>query len=501
MKRVIVFLVVLCALAPARGGEPEKIAKTIAPFLDEQAFAVVRMDLAGANTDAILQKVAGLGLPVEEMQRKLVKHWHAEVRKAGAREGYLVWSLADRLGQPFGVIPTKGEEEARTLAGAIKTVLSERESAEAAGAVVLVGSKNALARLEKIKAGSFPDLAKAFAAAGESTFQAVVVPPTTVRRAALELIPNLPPQLGNVPVSVVDKGILWLGLGVNIAPKMSIRYVIKSRDETAARDLAKLVDTFLQTLMVAMDAKETLPGWIKVLPQLSPKAQGDRVVLALDDQTITKLLVPALEQVRGAAGRAQSANNLKQMGLAMHNYVDTFKSLPAHASFDKDGKPLLSWRVHILPFVEGQELYKEFHLDEPWDSEHNKQLIARMPPIYRSPLSKAGAGKTTYLVPVGKHALFGGKKGLNFPRDVPDGTSNTIMVVETNDGDAVIWTKPADYKVDVENPRTGLLRPGAKGFHVGMADGSVRFISSQISLETLRAAFTRDGGEVLGNDF
>src|SRR5438445_3414044 len=101
------------------------------------------------------------------------------------------------------------------------------------------------------------------------------------------------------------------------------------------------------------------------------------------------------------------------MGIAMHQYVDTFKSLPAHASVDKDGKALLSWRVHILPFVEQDALYKEFHLDEPWDSAHNKELIARIPPIYRSPQSRAGAGKTTYLVPVGKHALFGGKKGLN----------------------------------------------------------------------------------------
>lgn len=499
MKKLVAFLAVVCVLAPAHSGEPEKSAKAVAPFLDEQAFAVVRVDLAGADVDAVLQKLVGLGIPVKEMEQNLVKHWRAEMLKAGGREGYLVWSLADRLGEPFAVIPTKGDDEARTLADAIRTGLPA--DSKASGAVVLVGSKNTLARLSNVKAASFPDLSKAFAAAGESTFQAIVVPPATVRKAVMELIPNLPAQFGNVPVAVVDKGIVWLALGVNVAPKMSIRYVVQSRDEAAAKDLAKLADTSLQGLMISTDVKETFPDWIKVLPQLSPKAQGDRVVLALDDQTITKLLLPALDKVREAAARTQSANNLKQMGLAMHGYVDTFRSLPAHASYDKDGKPLLSWRVHILPFVEGQELYKQFHLDEPWDSEHNKQLIDRMPPIYRSPLSKAGAGKTTYLVPVGKHALFGDKKGLNFPRDVPDGTSNTIMVVETNDDNAVIWTKPTDYKVDVENPRKSLLRPRATGFYVGMADGSVRFISSQISLETLRAAFTRDGGEVLGNDF
>src|SRR5260370_4929892 len=75
------------------------------------------------------------------------------------------------------------------------------------------------------------------------------------------------------------------------------------------------------------------------------------------------------------ASDRQCANNLKQIGLALHNYNDAYARLPAVANFDKQGKPLLSWRVHLLPFIEQEDLYKEFHLDEPWDSEHNKQLI------------------------------------------------------------------------------------------------------------------------------
>jgi hypothetical protein len=499
MKKFVVFLAFVCVLAPVQSGEPEKRAETIAPFLDEQAYAVVRVDLAGADVDAILKKIADLGIPMKDVDRAQIKHWHGEILKAGAREAYLVWSMADALGEPFAVIPAKGEDEARTLAGAIKPflVLDSRT----VGGVVLVGSKGAITRLGQVKAASFPDLTKAFSAAGEATFQAVVIPPITVRRAVKELIPNLPAQFGDVPVSVVDKGVVWIALGVNIAPKMSVNYVIKSRDAAAAKDLAKLADTFIQSLAIASDVRES-PQWLKVVPRLIPKARADRVVLALDDETVTKLLLPALDKVKDSSGRMQSVNNLKQMGLAMHNYADTFKSLPAYASFDKDGKPLLSWRVHLLPFLDQDALYKEFHLDEPWDSEHNKALIARIPPVYRSPLAKkAGPGKTIYQVPLGKHALFGGKKELNFPRDVPDGTSNTIMVVETSDDNAVIWTKPADFKSDVENPLKGLLRPGAKGFHVGMADGSVRVISSQVTLATLRAAFTRDGGEVLGSDF
>jgi len=499
MKKLSAFLVLVCVLAPARSGEPEKSAKAIAPFLDEQAFAVIRVDVAGADVDAILQKLVGFGFPLGEMERKQVRHWRSELVKAGAKDAFIVWSLADRLGEPFAVIPSDGEEAARALSGVIRGSLPL--DSEAAGASVLIGSKEAVARLRDIKAASFPVLGKAFAAAGEGTFQAIVIPPSTLRRAVTEIIPKLPKELGEVPVSVVDRGIVWMAASVNISPRMSIRYVVQSRDETAAKNLAELAGRFVQTLMTSTDAKEMLPEWLKVYPQLAPKAQGDRVVLDIDDQTISKVLVPALEKIKEASARAQSTNNVKQIVLAMHNYVDVYKSLPAYASFDKDGKSLLSWRVHILPFVEGAELYRQFHLDEPWDSEHNKKLIARMPAVYRSPLAKAGEGKTTYLLPLGKQALFGGKKGLIFPREVPDGTSNTIMVVESNDDNAVIWTKPADYKVEVENPLKGLLRPGARGLTVGMADGSVRIISNSITLETLRAAFTRNGGEVLGNDW
>ena len=109
----------------------------------------------------------------------------------------------------------------------------------------------------------------------------------------------------------------------------------------------------------------------------------------------------------GAAEKSQSTNNLKQIALAMHNFNSTYRSFPAAYSTSKDGKPLLSWRVQILPYIEEGPLYGEFHLDEPWDSEHNKQLIPRMPRIYAAPGSKAAKEfKTNYLVPRGDDTIF-----------------------------------------------------------------------------------------------
>ena len=122
------------------------------------------------------------------------------------------------------------------------------------------------------------------------------------------------------------------------------------------------------------------------------------------------LMLPAVSSSRSAARRMQSSNQLKQIALAMHNYAQANRKFPPAYTSDKDGKPLLSWRVLILPFVEQDGLYKQFHLDEPWDSEHNKKLIANMPSTYKSPGSKvSGEGKTNYLTVRGKNTIFPGK--------------------------------------------------------------------------------------------
>jgi hypothetical protein len=211
------------------------------------------------------------------------------------------------------------------------------------------------------------------------------------------------------------------------------------------------------------------------------------------------LMLPAVQKVREAAGRSKSFNNLKQMTLAMYNYHDLYNGFPSAAICDKNGKPLLSWRVAILPFIEQDALYKEFHLDEPWDSEHNKKLIARMPNIYALPgVTNPGETTTYYRVFYGNGALFNLGKPVRIS-DISDGTSNTIMIVEA--GESVPWTKPDELEFDPSKALPKLGKQNSKGFAASMADGSVRFINAGISAATLKAAITRAGGEVLGSDF
>lgn len=213
------------------------------------------------------------------------------------------------------------------------------------------------------------------------------------------------------------------------------------------------------------------------------------------------MALPAVSASREAARRIQSTNNMKQISLAIHNYAQAHKVFPPAYTVDKNGKPLLSWRVLLLPYLEGDGISKEFHMDEPWDSPHNKKLLAKMPKVYQSPASKvAGQWKTNYLTVRGKDTMFHGKEPITFA-STRDGLSNTIMTVEVSDARAVEWTRPDDFEYDPKNPMMGLPGLWQGGFNVGLGDGSVRFISSSIRPDTLKALFTRAGGEVVDFDF
>ncbi len=169
---------------------------------------------------------------------------------------------------------------------------------------------------------------------------------------------------------------------------------------------------------------------------------------------------------------------------------------PARATFDKNGKPMLSWRVMILPYLEQQNLYNQFHLDEPWDSAHNKKLLAVMPRTYASPDDeKTLKDHTTYFQGfVGKGTVFEGKKGISLV-DITDGTSNTIMIVEASK--AVPWTKPDDIAYDAAKPLPKLGRGDANTFQAAFCDGSVHALKKTIKPMVLRNLITRDDGNVI----
>jgi prepilin-type processing-associated H-X9-DG protein len=256
----------------------------------------------------------------------------------------------------------------------------------------------------------------------------------------------------------------------------------KLAQETGSKsvgDLAKAVQTGIK------DAKLEQKGTVVTL---NVNVKTDLAVVAAGT-------VQAVQKVREAAARTQSANNLKQLALAMHNYHDVNGAFPPAAIYDKDGKALLSWRVLLLPYIEQDNLYKQFHLDEPWDSEHNKKLLDKMPKTFASPAAaNLREHKSSYLGFAGKGALFDGSKGKRFA-DITDGTSNTIMFIETKDG--VEWSKPGDVPFDPDKPMPKVGGLHANGTNAAFCDGSVRFLAESLKEATLKALVTIAGGEVI----
>jgi Protein of unknown function (DUF1559)/BlaR1 peptidase M56 len=228
---------------------------------------------------------------------------------------------------------------------------------------------------------------------------------------------------------------------------------------------------------------------------------------AVEFADVVKLLTPAVTTARTAAQRAQSVNNLKQIGLAFHNYASANYHFPSPALLGGEQKKFpYSWRVALLPYLEQEPLYRQYHFDEPWDGPHNRTLIEQMPAVYSSPgpdggpSSRANAsyyvftGETTVL---GNPCVPGGKNSDATLSRITDGLSNTILAVESQAN--VPWTKPDDIPFDPNGPIPALGGFWPDAFIVLMTDGSVRTIKKSIDANVLKALITRAGGEVISD--
>ncbi len=244
---------------------------------------------------------------------------------------------------------------------------------------------------------------------------------------------------------------------------------------------------------------DALPGVGKRPTRFASKPGSHLLHLALKRDP--KAEKPDVEKLKNdfplVAAKERSIKNLSQIALAMHLYTnDNNLLLPPAAICDKNGKPLLSWRVALLPYLEQDALYKQFKLDEPWNSEHNKKLSETLLKVY-APVTGRDQTKpvTYYRVFTGKEAGFRGCEAVSLRDFAKDGTSNTILVVEA--GEAVPWTKPDELPYDPKKPlpKLGGLFPDV--FHIVMADRVVRAVKVRFNEKVFRDMITPDGGEAV----
>lgn len=203
-----------------------------------------------------------------------------------------------------------------------------------------------------------------------------------------------------------------------------------------------------------------------------------------------------INAVRSTVLQRQASNNLRQIAYALVQYEATNQRFPPAALTAANGKPGLSWRVAILPMLDENALYRQFRLNEPWDSDHNKALVDRMPSIFEPVGGDAEPGYTQILAVVGKGLAFepDEQRGLRI-REIQDGTSKTIAVVEADDTYAVPWTKPAEYYLPPDNPLIGLGNIWNNGFLAGYFDAHVSPVPV-MDAKSIMPAFTRRGSDL-----
>jgi prepilin-type processing-associated H-X9-DG protein len=214
-------------------------------------------------------------------------------------------------------------------------------------------------------------------------------------------------------------------------------------------------------------------------------------------------VMPPVSGARHAARRAGCQNNLHNIALALQQYETTYGCFPPPYIADTSGKPLHSWRVLLLPYLDQKNLYSQYHFDEPWDGPNNSKLHSTVLKIYQCPahLGKWPTTDTSYAVVVGPKTIWPDQS--KFPIrmvDIIDGTSSTILVVEVaNSG--IHWMEPRDLHISqmpmaINPPRgQGISSEHPHGAHVAFADGSVRLLPDDTPPATLRAALTRNGIE------
>jgi hypothetical protein len=499
----------------------------IAPFVDEQTIGVVRVDLSRLDFDQLLKQAAELTPGGERILAPAVEHFRPMAKRlldSGVEDVYVVVSLADLPQLPFLVLSAPDN----AVAAELETWRAELhvEAIERIGKAVFAGSQRALQRVKSQPPAARPEIARAFSAAGDAAVQVLLLPTADNRRVIEELMPTLPSAVGGGSSKVLTRGAMWAAIGIDLRPRFALELVMQSQDRETA---AALRDKWLAVLQLfEHDARivSAVPQFKELAGLLAPTVKDDRLLLSIDVQgpvlgPLADLLKGSSQALQANARKRRLSGQMKQIGLALHNYHDVYGSFPASASYSAEGKPLLSWRVHILPFIEQMPLYKEFHLDEPWDSEHNRKLIERMPEVYRSknwspeqPTKTCFVGITSEgsVAASRKKAapgaqqdkpapatVFQGREGVKI-QDIPDGTSNTIFVVESDAEHAVIWTKPEDLPFNHEQPTNGFGVDDEGRVSALFCDGSWRRLKATLDAETWRRLLLRNDGEPIPRD-
>ncbi len=328
---------------------------------------------------------------------------------------------------------------------------------------------------------------------------------------------------GNLPMAGIVQHIDQLNLAVDISGKGPYLHDIHAvmQTETAAVQLSALMTGLVQMQKAQIRSVANTPGspipagaaiaLAELYDHVEVMVEGKTVYYRMnkprDVDSFLEQLKPAFAKLFKApkarppmTPRNRNRNRVKYIGLAFHNYHIVYNAFPRYngdANPNPDNAKLgLSWRVHLLPFMDQSALYREFNLNEPWDSETNKILVEKMPDVFKTP-GVEESGLTSIHVFIGEDAPFGDDKKPLRIRDITDGTSSTLLAVQAGPDTAEVWTKPGGLKFTGKNSRQ-LLGNIGETFIGLLADGSIRHLSHMIDEGVLNNLIQHNDGNVVG---
>lgn len=249
----------------------------------------------------------------------------------------------------------------------------------------------------------------------------------------------------------------------------------------------------------------TIPGGMPTAGAYAPRPSGGAgggtialivvlAILVLMCPCGIALLLPAVQAAREAARRTSSMNNLRQIGIAIHNYHDTYRQYPPAVVTDANGNPLYSGRVLLLPFLEQEAIYRQWDQSAAWDSPQNFPLSQTVIKLFDDPSSPPNQ-HSHYEFVTGTGAMFEAGSPHTFS-DITDGTSNTLAMIEVR-SNSQSWAEPTS--IDVAQLSAGLPQGNHPGGNlVLLADGSVRFVAQSVSPAVLQSMATRKAGDMTG---
>ena len=343
------------------------------------------------------------------------------------------------------------------------------------------------------------DIVQGFDAMGSLPFGAMLFPSKDNPLDLGKIFPSLKKAKGKEgEASGILNGLKLVTLGIYLDP-WRIEMVIQTENSELANDVQKSILKAIQSIPDLVQAQVEEVGKDPVFKALAAMVKSvsimdDKVTIVITDfDPYFEIAARINEQNQAKAAAASSMNKVKNIATALLAYHKDKGKFPPAATLSKEGKPLLSWRVQILPYLGHNFLYKQFRQNEPWDSEHNKKFIRRIPPSFRETQDDLNKGTTPFQAPVGIATLFNpGGTGTNSIQIINE-LSNTIMLVKVPEDKTAIWTKPEDWEIDISLPAKDLLKGFTNAIVFACADGEVKAIPLKEAEEKIKSMLVIDG--------